>query len=229
MNTPTGNAVTTAEHALSLLLSLARRIPQATTSLRAGKWEKNRFEGLEITGKTLGVIGLGNVGRVLADRAQGLKMNVIGFDPLLTAESARDLGVELVGLEPLFVRSDFISIHTPLTPQTRYLLNREAFAKMKPGVLIVNAARGGIVNEADLEAALRDGKVGGAALDVFEEEPVPIEHPLLTLENVIATPHLGASTAEAQERVALTIAEQVVDFLTTGAVRNAVTVLPAKL
>jgi D-3-phosphoglycerate dehydrogenase len=165
----------------------------------------------------------------VADRAQGLKLNVIGFDPVLTADQARGLGVELVGLEQVFVRSDFISVHTPLTPQTRHLLNREAFAKMKPGVLIVNAARGGIVHEADLEQALREGKVGGAALDVFEEEPVDPDHPLLKLDNVIATPHLGASTAEAQERVALTIAEQVVAFLTTGAVRNQVTLPPAQL
>ena len=228
MNTPTGNAVTTAEHALSLLLSLTRLIPQASASLRAGKWEKNRFEGREISGKTLGVIGLGNIGRVVADRAQGLKLHVLGYDPALTAEGARELGVELVSLEQLFVRSDFITLHTPLTPQTRHLLNREAFGKMKPGVMIVNAARGGIVHEGDLEAALREGKVAGAALDVFEQEPVPADHPLLGLENVIATPHLGASTSEAQERVALTIAEQVVDFLTTGTVRNSVTVPPAQ-
>lgn len=228
MNTPTGNAVTTAEHAISLLLALARMIPQATASLRAGTWDKNRFEGREITGKTLGVIGLGNVGRVVADRAQGLKLHVLGFDPALSAERARELGVELVGLDQIYARSDFITVHTPLTPQTRHLLNREAFERMKRGVLIVNAARGGIVNEAELEAALHSGRVAGAALDVFEEEPPRATHPLLALESVIVTPHLGASTLEAQERVALAIAEQVVDFLTTGTVRNSVTVPPAQ-
>jgi D-3-phosphoglycerate dehydrogenase len=224
MNTPTGNAVTTAEHAISLLMSMARKIPQATASMRAGKWEKNKFEGREIAGKTLGVIGMGNIGRILADRAQGLKLKVIAFDPVLSADKAASLGVELVTVEQLFVRSDFISIHAPLTPETKYLLNKDAFAKMKRGVFIVNAARGGIVHEGDLEAALKEGHVAGAALDVFEKEPVDPNHPLLKLDNLVSTPHLGASTAEAQDRVALEIAEQVADFLTTGAVRNAVNV-----
>jgi D-3-phosphoglycerate dehydrogenase len=224
MNTPTGNAVTTAEHALSLLMSLARKIPQATASIKAGKWEKNKFEGREVAGKTLGIIGMGNIGRIVADRAKGLHLQVIAFDPVLTHEKAASLGFELVSIEQLFVRSDLITIHAPLTPETKNLLNREAFARVKKGVLIVNAARGGIVNEADLEVALREGKVAGAALDVFEQEPVNPDHPLLKLDNFIATPHLGASTAEAQDRVALEIAEQVAEYLTTGSIRNAVNV-----
>lgn len=224
MNTPTGNAVTTAEHALSLLLSLARKIPQATASMRAGKWEKNKFEGREVAGKTLGVIGMGNIGRIVADRARGLSLKVIAFDPVLTQDKATSLGIELVSTEQLFARSDLITIHAPLTPETKYLLNKDAFARMKPGVLIVNAARGGIVHEGDLEVALREGKVAGAALDVFEKEPVNPDHPLLKLDSVIATPHLGASTAEAQDRVALEIAEQVAEFLSTGSIRNAVNV-----
>jgi D-3-phosphoglycerate dehydrogenase len=224
MNTPTGNAVTTAEHALSLLMSLARKIPQATASMRDGKWEKTKFEGKEIAGKTLGVIGMGNIGRIVADRAQGLKLKVIAFDPVLSAEKAASLGIELVSVEQIITRSDFITIHAPLTPETKNLFNAAAFAKMKKGALLVNAARGGIVNEQDLEVALKEGKIAGAALDVFDKEPCDPNHPLLKLENVITTPHLGASTAEAQERVALEIAEQVVAYLTTGEVKNAVNV-----
>jgi D-3-phosphoglycerate dehydrogenase / 2-oxoglutarate reductase len=224
MNTPTGNAVTTAEHALSLLLSLARKIPQATASMRSGKWEKTKFEGKEIAGKTLGIVGMGNIGRIVADRAQGLKLKVIAFDPVLNAEKAASLGIELVSIEQLITRSDLVTIHAPLTPETKDLFNKDAFAKMKKGVLLVNAARGGIVNELDLAEAIKEGKIAGAALDVFEQEPVNPDHPLLKLDNVICTPHLGASTAEAQERVALEIAEQVVDYLTKSAVRNAVNV-----
>ena len=224
MNTPTGNAITTAEHAISLLLSLARKIPQATASIKAGKWEKNKFEGREVAGKTLGIIGMGNIGRIVADRAKGLHLQVIAFDPVLTAEKASSLGIELVSVEQLFVRSDLITVHAPLTSETKNLLNRDAFARMKKGVLIVNAARGGIVNEADLEVALKEGRIGGAALDVFEQEPVKPDHPLLKLDNLIATPHLGASTAEAQDRVALEIAEQVAEYLTSGSIRNAVNV-----
>ena len=224
MNTPTGNTVTTAEHAISLLMSLARKIPQATASMKAGKWEKNKFEGREVAGKTLGVVGMGNIGRIVAYRAQGLKLNVIAFDPVLTQDKASSLGVELVSIDELITRSDFITIHAPLTPQTKNLFNKDAFAKMKKGVMIVNAARGGIVHEGDLEVAIKEGKVAGAALDVFEKEPCDPEHPLLKLDNVIATPHLGASTAEAQDRVALEIAEQVAEFCTTGAIRNAVNV-----
>ncbi|HEX7477967.1 MAG TPA: phosphoglycerate dehydrogenase [Polyangiales bacterium] len=224
MNTPTGNAVTTAEHAISLLMSLARKVPQATASMRAGKWEKNKFEGKEIAGKTLGIVGMGNIGRIVADRAHGLKLNVIAFDPVLTHDKASSLGIELVPIEQIFTRSDFVTIHAPLTPETKNLFNKDSFAKMKKGALLVNAARGGIVNEQDLEVALKEGKIAGAALDVFEKEPVNPEHPLLKLDNVICTPHLGASTGEAQDRVALEIAEQVADYLTTGAIRNAVNV-----
>jgi D-3-phosphoglycerate dehydrogenase len=224
MNTPTGNAVTTAEHAISLLLSLARKIPQATASMRAGKWEKTKFQGREIAGKTLGIVGLGNIGRVVANRAQGLKLKVIAFDPVLTGERATSLGIELVTLDDLFRRSDFITIHAPLTPETKNLLDAKAFDRMKSGVLIVNAARGGIVDEAALAQAVRGGKVAGAALDVFAEEPIPTNHPLLGIEDVIVTPHLGASTTEAQERVAREIAEQVVAYLADGTVINAVNV-----
>ena len=224
MNTPTGNAVTTAEHALSLLMSLARHIPQATASMRSGAWEKSKFQGREIAGKTLGVIGMGNIGRIVADRAQGLKMRVVAFDPVLSAERAASLGVTLVELDDLFAQADFITVHAPLTPQTKNILGATSFPKMKRGVLIVNAARGGIVDEEALAVALKEGHVGGAALDVFVQEPVAKDHPLLGLDNVVVTPHLGASTSEAQERVALEIAEQVVDYLRVGTIRNAVNV-----
>jgi|SRR5579871_3747928 len=226
MNTPSGNAVTTAEHALCLLLSLARHIPQATASMRAGKWEKKRFEGTELCEKTLGVLGLGNIGRIVADRARGLKMRVVAFDPVTTEEAAAKLGVELVALDEVFRRADFLTIHTPLTPDTRGLVGADAFRKMKEGVLIVNAARGGIVDEQALAHAIESGKVAGAALDVFVEEPPPRDHPLLKLEQVIATPHLGASTEEAQEKVALEVAEQLVAFLLRNEVRNAVNLPP---
>jgi len=224
MNTPGGNNVTTAEHALTLLLSLARNIPQACASLRAGKWERNKFTGVEVCGKTLGIVGVGNIGSVLADRAQGLKMKVVAYDPYLAPESAARVGIELTNLDDLFARADFISVHTPLTTETRGLIGREAFAKMKKGVRIVNCARGGIVDEAALAEALRAGQIAGAALDVFAEEPPPKDHPLLGLDGVVATPHLGASTDEAQINVAIAIAEQVVDFLTRGEVRAAVNV-----
>jgi D-3-phosphoglycerate dehydrogenase len=224
MNTPTGNAVTTAEHAITLMLSLARKIPQATASMKAGKWEKTKFEGREISGKTLGVLGLGNIGRIVANRAQGLHLNVIGFDPMLSSERARELGVELVSVQELFKRADIITCHTPLTPETKNLINADAIKTMKDGVLIVNAARGGIVDEAALTEAVKSGKVGGAALDVFVEEPPPADHPLLKLDNVVVTPHLGASTAEAQERVSLEICEQVAKYLTGGEIKNALNV-----
>lgn len=224
MNTPTGNAVTTAEHAITLMLSLARKIPQATASMKAGKWEKTKFEGREITGKVLGVLGLGNIGRIVADRAQGLQMKVIGYDPVLSSERAKEIGVELVSVDELFRRADIITCHTPLTAETKNLIGTEAFKKMKDGVLIVNAARGGIVDEVAIVDALKSGKVGGAALDVFVEEPCSPEHPLLKLDNVIVTPHLGASTAEAQERVSLEICEQVAKYLTTGEIKNALNV-----
>lgn len=224
MNTPTGNSVTTAEHAITLLMSLARRVPQATASMKAGAWEKTKFQGKEIAGKTLGIIGLGTIGRIVADRAQGLKMNVIASDPVLTTEKAASLGVELVTVDQLLTRADCITIHSPMTPDTKGLLGEAAFNKVKKGVLIVNAARGGIVDEVALVKAIKDGKVGGAALDVFEKEPIDPQNPLLALEEIIVTPHLGASTDEAQDRVALEICEQVVEYLKDGTIRNAINV-----
>jgi D-3-phosphoglycerate dehydrogenase / 2-oxoglutarate reductase len=230
MNTPSGNAVTTAEHALCLLLSLARHIPQATASMKAGRWEKKKFEGVELCDKTLGVLGLGNIGRIVADRARGLKMRVIAYDPVLTAEAAAKQGVELLPLDEVFRRADFITVHTPLTAETKGLVGAEAFKKMKEGVLIVNAARGGIVDEAALAAAIKSGKVAGAALDVFSEEPPPKGHAvldgLLAADQVIATPHLGASTEEAQEKVAVEVAEQIAAFLVKNEVKNAVNLPP---
>jgi len=222
MNTPGGNNVTTGEHAISLMLSLARHIPQAAAALKSGKWTREKFIGVELCNKTLGVIGLGNVGRIVAERALGLRMKVIAYDPFVPAEAAARLGVEMVGLDEIYARSDFITVHTPLTAETRGLIDRTAFAKMKPGVRIINCARGGIVDEADLAQALREGKVAGAALDVFVEEPPPPDHPLLKMDQVIATPHLGASTDEAQLNVAVAVAEQMVDFLARGVTRYAV-------
>jgi D-3-phosphoglycerate dehydrogenase len=198
MNTPEGNAVTTAEHAISLLTSLARRIPQATASMRAGRWEKTKFSGMELFDRVLGVVGLGNIGSIVADRARGLRMRVIAFDPVVSEERAQRLGVELVSLDELFARADAISLHVPLTKDTRGLIGRSAFAKMKPGALVVNAARGGIVDEVALLEALESGRCGGAALDVFEQEPPPTDHPLLRRDDVVLTPHLGAATEQAQ-------------------------------
>jgi D-3-phosphoglycerate dehydrogenase len=231
MNTPTGNSVTTAEHALALLAALARKIPQAVGSMRTGKWEKSKFQGREIAYKTLGIIGLGNIGRIVADRAQGLKMKVIGVDPVMSSERAAELGIDLVGLDELLSRADFITIHAPLTPETKNMISDAAFDKMKDGALLVNAARGGIVDEEALARAITDGKIAGAALDVFGQEPVDPNNPLLQLDNVLCTPHLGASTSEAQERVAVEIAEQAVDYLQNGTVKNAVNVpaLPAEI
>ncbi len=222
MNTPTGNATTTAEHAIGLLMALARHIPQASALLKAGKWEKKKFEGRELSGKTLGVVGLGNIGRIVADRAKGLHMKVIGFDPMITADRAAALGVELVTLEQIWERADAVTVHTPLTAQTKDLVNEDMLPKLKKGVLLINAARGGIYNEAALLKGLESGQIGGVALDVFVEEPVPAEHPLLKHERVIVTPHLGASTKEAQDRVALEIADQIVAYLSTGEIKNAV-------
>ncbi len=224
MNTPGGNNVTTGEHTISLMLSLARHIPQAVASLKAGQWKREKFMGVELCNKTLGIIGVGNVGRIVAERAAGLRMKVIGHDPFLPAESAGRLGVELVGLDEIYKRSDFITVHVPLTHETRGLVNRKAFAKMKTGVRIINCARGGIVDEKDLADAIREGKVAGAALDVFVDEPPPPDHPLLRMEQVVTTPHLGASTDEAQLNVAIAVAEQMVDFLTRGIIRYAVNV-----
>lgn len=220
MNTPFGNSITTAEHALSMMMALAREIPQANESTHAGKWEKKRFMGVELFSKTLGVIGCGNIGAIVADRAVGLKMKVVAFDPFLTQERATELGVEKVDLDTLFARADFITLHVPKNEHTAGLLNKEAFAKMKDGVRIINCARGGIVVEADLLDAINSGKVAGAALDVFEVEPAK-ENALFGNDKVICTPHLGASTSEAQVNVALQVAEQISDYLNSGAVTNA--------
>jgi len=222
MNTPSGNAVTTAEHALAMMFAISRKIPQATASLRSGKWEKGKFTGNELCNKTLGIIGVGNIGRIVADRALGLKMKVIGYDPFLSQESAEKLGISLVDLPELYRRSDIITIHVPLIEKTRYLVNKQSFAQMKKGVYLINCARGGLVHEGDLIDAVKEGIVAGVALDVFEQEPPPADHPLLKMENVIFTPHLGAATDEAQENVAVEVAEQMVDFFTSGTVRNAV-------
>lgn len=220
MNTPFGNSITTAEHAISMMMALARQIPQANASTHEGKWEKKKFMGTELYSKTLGVIGCGNIGGIVADRGVGLRMNVIAFDPFLTEERAVELGVEKVDLDDLFARSDFITIHVPKNEKTLGLINKEAIAKMKDGVRIINCARGGIVVEADLKEALDSGKVAGAALDVFEVEPAT-ENVLFGHPNVVCTPHLGAATTEAQVNVAIQVAEQMADFLTTGAVTNA--------
>ncbi|MEW6002984.1 MAG: phosphoglycerate dehydrogenase, partial [Nitrospirota bacterium] len=216
-----GNTITTAEHTIALMLSLARLIPQATMSMKSGKWEKKRFMGVELFNKTLGIIGIGNIGSQVAKRAQGIAMNVIAYDPFLSEEKARAIGVEKVNLQELFERSDFITIHTPITPETKNMINKETIGMMKTGVRIINCARGGVINEKDLYEALIEGKVAGAALDVFEKEP-PEDNPLLLLDNVICTPHLGASTKEAQENVAVAVAEQIVDYLVYGTIRNAV-------
>ncbi|MDC0433242.1 phosphoglycerate dehydrogenase [bacterium] len=221
MNTPFGNSITTAEHAIAMMFALARDIPEANASTHAGKWEKSRFMGVELTGKTLGVIGCGNIGSIAASRGVGLKMKVIAFDPFLTPERALEIGVEKVELDEVLKRADFITLHTPLTDKTRNIINAEALAKCKKGVRVINCARGGLIDEKALKEALESGQVGGVALDVFEEEPAK-ENPLFGMENVICTPHLGASTAEAQENVALQVAEQMADFLMTGAVNNAI-------
>lgn len=220
MNTPFGNSITTAEHAIAMMFALAREIPLANASTHAGKWEKKRFMGVELYAKTLGVVGCGNIGGIVADRAVGLKMNVIAFDPFLTEERAIELGVKKVELEELFAKSDFITLHVPKNDKTSNLINKDTIAKMKDGVRIINCARGGIVNEADLKVALESGKVAGAALDVFEVEPAK-DNILFGLDNVVCTPHLGASTSEAQVNVALQVAEQMSDYLVNGAVTNA--------
>jgi D-3-phosphoglycerate dehydrogenase len=221
MNTPFGNSITTAEHAITMMLALAREIPQADASTQAGKWEKNRFMGVEITAKTLGVIGCGNIGSIVVDRAHGLRMKVIAYDPFLSAERARDLGVEKVELDELFKRADFITLHTPLTDKTKNIVDAKAIAMMKKGVRIINCARGGLVDEMALRQGLDSGQVAGAAFDVFVEEPATT-NPLFGHPNVVCTPHLGASTTEAQENVALQVAEQMSDYLLTGAITNAI-------
>lgn len=221
MNAPGGNTITTAEHSFALLCAMARQIPQATASMKKGKWEKKRFMGVELFNKTLGVIGIGNIGSQVARRAQAFAMNIIAYDPFLSEDKAKEMGVEKVDLYELFRRSDFVTIHTPITAETRNMINKETLRIMKNGVRIVNCARGGIINEKDLYDALVEGKVAGAALDVFEKEP-PENNPLLNLDSVVSTPHLGAATTEAQENVAIAIAEQIADYLVQGTIRNAV-------
>lgn len=221
MNTPFGNAITTAEHAIAMIFALARQIPEASASTKAGRWEKNRFMGVELTGKTLGLIGCGNIGSIVADRASGLRMKVIAHDPFLLEKRAVELGVEKVELDALVARADIVSIHAPMTEQTKNILNRERIFALKKGARVVNCARGGLLDEAALHDALKSGHLAGAALDVFEVEPAT-DSPLFGLENVVCTPHLGAATTEAQENVALQIAEQMSDFLLSGAVSNAI-------
>ena len=220
MNTPFGNSITTAEHAIAMMFALARDIPQASASTHEGKWEKSKFMGVELYGKTLGIVGCGNIGSIVADRALGVKMKVAAYDPFLTVERSKELGVEKVELEDLFTKADFISLHTPMTDATKGIINAGAIAQMKDGVRIINCARGGLVVEEDLKDALDSGKVAGAAVDVFSEEPAK-ENVLFGHEKVVATPHLGASTNEAQVNVAIQVAEQMADYLLTGAVENA--------
>lgn len=221
MNTPYGNSITTAEHAISMMLALARQIPAADTSTQQGKWEKSHFMGVEITSKVLGIIGCGNIGTIVATRALGLRMKVIAYDPFLSPERASELGVEKVELDELLARAEFITLHTPLTDKTKNILSREALGKTRPGVRIINCARGGLVDEEAVADGLRVGHIAGAAFDVFQEEPAKT-NPLFGLDNVICTPHLGAATTEAQENVALQIAEQMSDYLLTGAISNAI-------
>lgn len=220
MNTPHGNSITTAEHAIALMMALARELPAANASTHAGKWEKNRFLGSELTGKTLGLIGAGNIGSIVADRAKGLKMKVIAYDPYLSPQRAADLGIEKAELDELLARADFVSLHTPLTNETRNIISADAINRMKKGARLINCARGGLVDERALKAALDSAHLAGVALDVFEEEPAK-SNILFGHEKVVATPHLGASTAEAQENVALQVAEQISDYLLSGAIANA--------
>lgn len=224
MNTPGGNTVTTAEHTMSMICSMTRRIPQATASVKQGKWEKEKFMGVELYNKTLGIVGVGQIGGYLTKLAQGFSMSIIAYDPYLAPDRAEKMGVEMVALEELFKRADIISVHTPLTPETKSLINAQAIAKMKPGVMIANCARGGIVNEVDLCEALKTKRVAAAAFDVFEDEPVKADNPLLALDNFICSPHIGASTTEAQENVAVSIAEQIVDYFSKGVARGAVNI-----
>ena len=223
MNTPFGNSITTAEHAIAMMFALARQLPEADASTQAGKWEKNRFMGVEVTGKTLGLIGAGNIGSIVADRALGLRMKVIAYDPFLSPERAVELGIEKVELDALLARADFITLHTPLTDQTRNILSAENLAKTKQGVRIINCARGGLIDEAALKAALDSGHVAGAALDVFVEEPAK-HSPMFGTANFVCTPHLGASTDEAQVNVAIQVAEQLSDYLVNGGITNALNV-----
>ncbi|PWT88002.1 MAG: phosphoglycerate dehydrogenase [Blastocatellia bacterium] len=224
MNAPDGNTITTAEHTIALLISLARSVPQASSSLKAGRWERKKFIGVELQGKTLGIIGLGRIGRVVASRARAMGMLIVAYDPFIAPEQARDLEIELAPLEQVYARADFLTVHTPLTAETRGLIDREVLGKMKKGARIINCARGGLVDENALAEAINEGQIAGAAIDVFMQEPPHPDNPLLALDQVIVTPHLGASTTEAQEGVAFTVAEQMRDFLLAGALRGAVNV-----
>jgi len=224
MNAPDGNTITTAEHTIAMLVSLARSIPQANSSLQAGRWERKKFIGVELQGKTLGIVGLGRIGRVVAARARAMGMTIVAYDPFIAQEQARDLEIELTTLDEVYSRADFLTVHTPLTAETRGLIDREVLSKMKPSARIINCARGGLVDEEALAEAIKSGTIAGAAVDVFTKEPPPPDHPLLGLEQVIVTPHLGASTTEAQEGVAYTVAEQMRDYLLTGALKGAVNV-----
>lgn len=222
MNTPGGNTVAVAELTVAMMLAISRHVPQATASMRGGQWEKKRFQGRELFNKTLGVIGIGNIGSVVVDRCLGMKMKAVAFDPHCSPEMAAQLGCRLVSLDEMLAQADYVTIHAPLNDETRGLVNARALAKMKKGAFLVNCARGGIVDEAALADALRSGHLGGAAFDVFAQEPTPADNPLLKLDNFICTPHLGASSEEAQLNVATAIAEQMVDYLCEGVVRNAV-------
>lgn len=224
MNAPDGNTITTAEHTIALLISLARSIPQASSSLKAGRWDRKKFIGIELQGKTLGIVGLGRIGRVVASRARAMGMLIVAYDPFIAPEHARDLEIEMGPLDEVYARADFLTVHTPLTPETRNLIDREALGKVKKGAYIINCARGGLIDEEALYDAITSGSIAGAALDVFSQEPPAAGNKLLQLDQVIATPHLGASTKEAQEGVAFTVAEQMRDFLLTGALRGAVNV-----
>ncbi len=221
MNTPGGNTTSTAEHTVSMMVSLARKIPQAHASMAAGKWDKKAFMGVEMNGKVLGVIGLGRIGQEVVQRMKAFKMRVLGYDPFVSSERMRQLGIDEASVDEICEKSDFITVHTPLSPETKDLLNKDAFAKMKSNARIVNCARGGIVNEDDLVDALKSGQIAGAALDVFSVEPIASDHPLRSLDNVVLSPHIAASTTEAQENVAIQVAEQIVDVLKSGLVRNA--------
>src|SRR3989337_1332053 len=222
MNTPGGNTVTTGEHAIALMMAMARQLPKADASMKQGKWEKSKFMGTELTDKVLGVVGLGNIGKVVVERALGLKMVVIGYDPYGSRADAGNLGVDIVPLDDLYKRSDFITFHTPLTPETKNMVCEASIAKMKDGVCIINCARGALINEPDLLAALESGRVRGAALDVYPVEPPPPDNPLLKHPNLVLTPHLGAATTEAQETGRVLMAEQICDFLKKGTIRNSV-------
>jgi len=221
MNTPGGSTITTGEHTVAMMISLAKMIPDATATMKAGRWEKKKYMGTELFNKILGIVGIGRVGSIVSSRAQGLGMKVIAYDPFISAEIAEKMGIAIVTLDEVLEKSDFITVHTPLTKETRGIIDSKAIAKMKDGVFLINCARGGIIKEQDLLEGLKSGKIGGAALDVFEEEPTK-NMELLALDNVICTPHLGASTDEAQKNVAIAVAHQIVDYLTSGEIKNAV-------